>query len=51
MKWLKSEDGFQIFEKTALTQGAVLVALGVLAAVIWGMSKFWNEVFTEITNL
>lgn len=43
-RWLNEEDGFQVFEKFGLTQGGVLVALGVAAVVVVVMSNYWSNV-------
>jgi hypothetical protein len=44
VRWVKNEDGFEVFEKFGLTQGGVLLALGVVAVAIWFMSDLWNGV-------
>ncbi len=43
-KWMKEEDGFQVFEKFGLTQSGVLLALGVGAVSILVMNDFWSSV-------
>lgn len=43
-KWVKEEDGFQVFEKFGLTQGGVILALGVAAVSIMIMNTVWNDV-------
>ncbi|WP_374724086.1 hypothetical protein [Calidifontibacillus erzurumensis] len=43
-KWTKEEEGFQVFEKFGLTQGGVLLALGVAAVSITVMDTFWSGV-------
>lgn len=43
-RWVKNEDGFEVFEKFGLTQGGVLLALGVTAVGIYFMSNLWNGV-------
>jgi len=43
-RWAKNEQGFEVFEKFGLTQGGVLLALGVVAVAIWFMSDLWKEV-------
>ncbi|WP_240377288.1 hypothetical protein [Bacillus piscicola] len=43
-KWLKEEEGFQVFEKFGLTQGGVLLALGVAAVCVVVMNNYWGEV-------
>lgn len=43
-KWLSNEDGFQVFEKFGLTQGGVLLAIGVAAVSIVVMNDFWSGV-------
>ena len=43
-RWVKNEDGFEVFEKFGLTQGGVLLALGVTAVGIYFMSELWNGV-------
>lgn len=43
-KWVKNEDGFEVFEKFGLTQGGVLLAMGVVAVAIYFMSDLWNNV-------
>lgn len=43
-KWVKEEDGFQVFEKFGLTQGGVLLALGVAAVSVVVMNDFWGGV-------
>lgn len=43
-RWVKNENGFEVFEKFGLTQGGVLLALGVTAVAIFFMSNLWNNV-------
>ena len=54
-RWVKSEDGFQMFEKLGITQIGVLLALGVGAVVIFVVSNLWDGVAenmgTELNNL
>jgi len=42
--WVTNEDGFEVFEKFGLTQGGVLLALGVTAVGIYFMGNLWNGV-------
>ncbi|SHN66365.1 MULTISPECIES: hypothetical protein [Desulfitobacterium] len=41
--WLRNEDGFEVFEKFGLTQGGVLLALGVTAVGVFFMSSLWSS--------
>ena len=54
-RWVKNEDGFQMFEKLGITQIGVLLALGVGAVVIFVVSNLWDGVAanmgTELNNL
>lgn len=43
-RWVKDENGFEVFEKFGLTQGGVLLALGVTAVAVYFMSNLWNNV-------
>lgn len=43
-KWAKDESGFEVFEKFGLTQGGVLLALGVCAVAVIVMNEFWSQV-------
>ncbi|ERM18281.1 hypothetical protein [Brevibacillus laterosporus] len=42
-KWAKDESGFKVFEKFGLTQGGVLLALGVCAVAVIVMNEFWSQ--------
>lgn len=42
--FMEEEDGFQVFEKFGLTQGGVILALGIVAVAIIVMNTFWSEV-------
>ncbi|MFF0828874.1 hypothetical protein ACFYU8_18380 [Brevibacillus sp. NPDC003359] len=43
-RWVKNEDGFQVFEKFGLTQGGVLLAIGVAAVSVLVMNDYWSGV-------
>ena len=43
-RWVKNEDGFEVFEKFGLTQGGVVIALGVTAVAIYFMNQLWSGV-------
>lgn len=43
-RFMQEEDGFQVFEKFGLTQGGVILALGVAAVAVIVMNTFWSEV-------
>lgn len=46
--WVKNEEGFEVFEKFGLTQGGVLLALGVVAVAIYFMSDLWNNAANKL---
>lgn len=46
-QWMKNEEGFQVFEKFGLTQGGVLLALGIAAVSILVMNDYWSNVGDE----
>lgn len=46
--WLKNEDGFEVFEKFGLTQGGVILAMGVVAVGVYFMSQLWNGVSGQL---
>jgi len=43
-RWVRNEDGFEVFEKFGLTQGGVVIALGVTAVAIYFMNSLWGGV-------
>lgn len=47
-KWVKDEEGFEVFEKFGLTQGGVLLALGVVAIAIYFLSTLWQDVAKDM---
>lgn len=47
-RWIKNEDGFEVFEKFGLTQGGVLLALGITAVAVYAMSSLWNSASAQL---
>ncbi|MCM3716583.1 hypothetical protein M3202_21295 [Alkalihalobacillus oceani] len=43
-KFVKEEEGFQVFEKFGLTQVGVLLALGIGAVCVLVLNGFWSGV-------
>ena len=49
-RWVTNEDGFEVFEKFGLTQGGVVIALGVTAVAIYFMNSLWSGVAGTMGN-
>jgi len=43
-QWVKNEDGFEVFERFGLTQGGVILAIGVAAVCVLVMNDYWSGV-------
>lgn len=46
-KFIKDEKGFEVFEKLGLTQGGVILALGVVAVAVMAMGGFWQGIGSD----